>query len=35
MSGEIELDGRDYRPLDILSEPTLTRRALAELDAAT
>lgn len=35
MSGEIDLEGRTYRPLDILSEETLTRRALAELHAAT
>ena len=35
MSGEIELDGRAYRPLDILSDEALTRRALAELHAAT
>lgn len=35
MNGEIDLDGRTYRPLDILSDPALTRRALAELYAAT
>ena len=35
MSGEIDLDGRTYRPLDILSDEALTRRALAELHAAT
>ena len=35
MNGEIDLDGRTYRPLDILSSEPLTRRALAELHAAT
>ncbi|HEY2916470.1 MAG TPA: hypothetical protein VGI98_04565 [Candidatus Limnocylindrales bacterium] len=35
MSGEIDLDGRTYRPIDILADPVLTRRALAELHAAT
>jgi hypothetical protein len=35
LEGEIDLDGRTYRPLDILSDPALTRRALAELYAAT
>ena len=35
LSGEIDLDGRTYRPLDILSDPALIRRALAELHAAT
>lgn len=35
MNGEIDLDGRTYRPLDILSDVGLTRRALAELYAAT
>ncbi len=35
MNGEIDLDGRTYRPLDILSDEALTRRALAELHAAT
>jgi hypothetical protein len=35
MNGEIDLDGRTYRPLDILSDTALTRRALAELHAAT
>jgi hypothetical protein len=35
LDGEIDLDGRTYRPLDILSDPTLTRRALAELYVAT
>jgi hypothetical protein len=35
MEGEIDLDGREYRPLDILSDAALTRRALAELHAAT
>jgi hypothetical protein len=35
MSGEIDLDGRTYRPLDILGSEALTRRALAELHAAT
>lgn len=35
IDGEIDLDGRTYRPLDILSDTALTRRALAELHAAT
>src|SRR6185369_9094744 len=35
MSGEIDLDRRTYRPLDILADTALTRRALAELHAAT
>jgi hypothetical protein len=35
LEGEIDLDGRTYRPLDILSDAALTRRALAELYAAT
>jgi hypothetical protein len=35
MSGEIDLDGRTHRPIDILSDPILLRRALAELAAAT
>lgn len=35
VDGEIDLDGRTYRPLDILSDPALTRRALAELHTAT
>lgn len=35
MSSEIDLDGRTYRPLDILSSEALTRRALAELHAST
>src|SRR3954471_10131100 len=35
MNGEIDLDGRTYRPLDILSDTGLTKRALAELHAAT
>ena len=35
VDGEIELDGRTYRPLDILSDEALARRALAELHAAT
>jgi hypothetical protein len=35
MNGEVDLDGRTYRPLDILSDEVLTRRALAELHAAT
>src|SRR5512138_3432543 len=35
VDGEIDLDGRTYRPLDILSDTVLTRRALAELHAAT
>jgi hypothetical protein len=35
MNGEIDLDGRTYRPLDILSDEALTRRALAELHEAT
>jgi hypothetical protein len=35
MTGEIDLDGRTYRPLDILSDEALTRRALAELHVAT
>jgi hypothetical protein len=35
LEGEIDLDGRTHRPLDILSDPALTRRALAELYAAT
>jgi hypothetical protein len=35
LSGEIDLDGHAYRPLDILSDPTLVKRALAELHAAT
>ena len=35
MNGEIDLDGHTYRPLDILSDTALTKRALAELHAAT
>jgi hypothetical protein len=35
MNGEIDLDGGTYRPLDILSDTALTKRALAELHAAT
>jgi hypothetical protein len=35
LSGEIDLDGQTYRPIDILSDSALTRRALAELHAAT
>lgn len=35
MNGEIDLDGRTYRPIDILSDTLLTKRALAELHAAT
>jgi hypothetical protein len=35
MNGEIDLDGRTYSPIDILSDPALVRRALAELHAAT
>jgi len=35
MNGEIDLDGRTYRPIDILSDAVLLRRALAELAAAT
>jgi hypothetical protein len=35
MNGEIDLDGRTYRPLDILSDEALVKRALAELHAAT
>src|SRR5512135_583033 len=35
IDGEIDLAGRTYRPLDILSDEGLTRRALAELHAAT
>ena len=35
IDGQIELAGRTYRPLDILSDEGLTRRALAELHAAT
>lgn len=35
LSGEIDLDGRTSRPIEILSDPALTRRALAELHAAT
>jgi len=35
LSGEIDLDGRTYRPLDILADTALIRRALAELHAAT
>ena len=35
LAGEIDLDDRTYRPLDILSSEPLIRRALAELHAAT
>jgi hypothetical protein len=35
MNGEIDLDGRTYRPIDILSDAVLVNRALAELHAAT
>lgn len=35
LTGEIDLDGRTYRPIDILSDPELVKRALAELHAAT
>ena len=34
-NGEIDLDGRTYRPINILSDTGLTKRALAELHAAT
>jgi hypothetical protein len=35
MNGEIDLDGKTYRPIDMLSDETLVKRALAELHAAT
>jgi hypothetical protein len=35
MNGEIDLDGQTHRPLDILADPALTKRVLAELHAAT
>ena len=34
-NGEIDLDGTTYRPIDILSDTALTKRALAELYRAT
>src|SRR3954454_23387226 len=35
MNGEIDLDGLTYRPLDILSDTDLTKRAIVELEAAS